>query len=142
MIIEIESLPKNLKTIGDYAFYNGGNNITIKEIPETVETIGTWAFSYCPNLSIEDFNVETIKAAAFYDSGINVSTINLGEKSNKIAYSKISDFEQAFERYGKSGQINFSINTSSPFYSVYLAEGLSPEHLGINALTVSEVVGG
>ena len=143
MILEVTSLPKNLKSIGDYAFYNGGNNITIKEIPENVETIGTWAFYGCPNLGIENFNVKTIKAAAFYDSGTNVNTINLGNKAETIAYSKTSSFDRAFERYGISGNIYFTIDTSSPFYStVYLANELSPEDLGINAISVSEVVGG
>ena len=42
-------LPKNLLTIGYYAFY-GCYSLTEITLPESLESIGYWAFGYCENL--------------------------------------------------------------------------------------------
>ena len=49
------SLPKDLTSIGTYAFYNL-SNITTITVPSTVTSIGNYAFSGCSNLETCDFS--------------------------------------------------------------------------------------
>ena len=53
--LTIASLPKDLTSIGTYAFYNL-SNITTITVPSTVTSIGNYAFSGCSNLETCDFS--------------------------------------------------------------------------------------
>ncbi len=54
----IDHLPASLVTLGDRAFCNAGNGITIAELPNSLETIGTQAFMNCPNVTVHYFGGE------------------------------------------------------------------------------------
>lgn len=65
--ISIVSLGKNLKKIGNQAFYKCGlSSITL---PETVESIGTYTFAYCEKLQSVNMGdkVKTIGDHAFFN---------------------------------------------------------------------------
>jgi hypothetical protein len=83
------ALPKNLKEIGNYAFYNGGNNIKIVNLPENLLTIGSWAFAYCTNIGIQNFNIKSMGDAAFYNCGRSndnlITKIILGPRVEQLA---------------------------------------------------------
>ena len=62
------SLPKDLTTIGSYAFYNHNSIVTVT-VPNTVTSIGQYAFSSCDkleNCDISGCNITTIPQACFY----------------------------------------------------------------------------
>ena len=142
MNIEIKSLPENLKTIGSFAFYYGGNNITLSELPENLDSIGIWAFAYCPNLKISDFNVKKISGNAFYSSGKNSNEFNtpdiiltIGKRAEEIAYTS-TGYSAAFDDYGSYFK-QFYVDTISPFSNIYYNEELklSAKNFGINIIT-------
>lgn len=143
MNIEIKSLPENLKTIGSFAFYYGGNNITLSELPENLDSIGIWAFAYCPNLKISDFNVKKISGNAFYSSGKNSDEFNtpdiiltIGKRAEEIAYTS-TGYSAAFDEYGSYFK-QFYVDTTSPFSNIYYNEELklSAKNFGVNIITV------
>lgn len=57
-------LPKNLLTIGYYAFY-GCYSLTEITLPESLESIGYWAFGYCENL--KSITCKVFMPIALYD---------------------------------------------------------------------------
>ena len=61
------SLPSDLTTIGNYAFYTW-TNLALTSLPSTVTTIGDSAFYNCANLALTSLpsGVTTIGASAFY----------------------------------------------------------------------------
>ena len=72
-------IPDNVKTIGDYAFYNNNKLVSLK-LGVGLTEIGKYAFSGCSSLtevSIPD-NVTTINQYAF-DYCTSLTTLNLGK---------------------------------------------------------------
>ena len=111
MKVSISSLPNSLKTLGAYAFYKGGDNITISQIPDGIEKISNWTFADCPNLRIEEFGVSnsskltTIGTAAFWNSGKNVTYVHIGKN---VLFLEVSDsrISTSFYGYGSNGTGN------------------------------------
>lgn len=129
MQITIDSLPKNLTTIGSYAFYHGGPNITIAQIPDKVVEIPDWCFAYCPNIRIEEFgNSETsmltkIGGTAFYDSGTQggtegkgVTFIVIGAKITDLVVSN-NAYTRSFEGYGSRTGGNVIVVNGLTYYN-------------------------
>lgn len=78
MQVFIHELPKNLITLGGQAFYLGGSNVHISKIPEGVSVIESNTFTFCPNVRIAEFGVDSnlesvglkkIRNYAFYGAG-------------------------------------------------------------------------
>jgi hypothetical protein len=55
MKVKISKLPKYLEYLGSYAFYCGGDNITIETIPDFLTALDSYTFAYCPRIRISQF---------------------------------------------------------------------------------------
>ena len=55
MKVKISKLPKYLEYLGGYAFYCGGDNITIETIPDFLTALDSYTFAYCPRIRISQF---------------------------------------------------------------------------------------
>jgi len=85
MTVRINSLPKNLKRIGSYAFTR--NNIKSSSIPSTVESIGSYAFANCSSitsLTIHD-SLKTISSYAF--ANCKIYSLNIPDSLESIGIS-------------------------------------------------------
>ena len=92
MSIILSKLPNSLKALGSSAFRKGGPNITIAELPEGLRSLGSWSLSYCPNVNITVFGVDTvgqglyiIDNAALYNSGTGVEEFTLKNSITTLA---------------------------------------------------------
>ena len=106
-VLESVTLPKTLKTIGDYAFYNRIKLTNVSDFPDGLESIGTGAFWNC-NLTKDTLvipaSVTAIGGQAFrWDSNIQ----NIVVKSERISLGK-----EAF---------NLTTATNSSYYYVDLS---------------------
>lgn len=54
------TLPENLTTVGDYAFYDCPILTTISSFPDTLQSVGRYAFAECRNLEQLDFSAATL----------------------------------------------------------------------------------
>lgn len=63
MKVKIDKLPKYLEYLGGYAFYCGGDNITIETIPDFLTALDSYTFAYCPNIRISQFGGGNSKLA-------------------------------------------------------------------------------
>ena len=74
------TIPSNVTTIGDAAFYNC-KNLTTVTIPSNVRTIGDYAFQNCTNLesvTISGSGVITIREGAF-DNCVKLKSFKVGD---------------------------------------------------------------
>lgn len=80
--VENITLPKKLRTIGFYAFYNMGN-LRHVEIPNTLRSIGYYAFASCTALRKVELNerLEELGNMAFYGTALEALTIPASVKS-------------------------------------------------------------
>ena len=102
--LHINALPNQLKSIGNFAFYNAGSQVTIKSLPDSLESIGEYGFAYLPGLAIKSTNkLKTIELYAFgiwndYShaptSGVNVDLFT-------VESSVLSVESGAFDGYGR-----------------------------------------
>ena len=85
--VENITLPKQLRVIGHYAFYNMGN-LKHVEIPKTVETIDYFAFACCTSLRQVELpeGLKEMSSAIFSNSGLEELTIpaSVKEMSHSI----------------------------------------------------------
>ena len=85
--VENITLPKQLRVIGHYAFYNMGN-LKHVEIPKTVETIDYFAFACCTSLRQVELpeGLKVMSSAIFSNSGLEELTIpaSVKEMSHSI----------------------------------------------------------
>ena len=84
------TIPSDITTIKDYAFYNC-SSLTSVTIPDSVTSIGSNAFSACGNLSNVTIgnSVETIGYKAFSSCG-NLSNVTIGNSVETIENSAFS----------------------------------------------------
>ncbi len=82
------TMPKSIKTIGDYALYNCAALPTVR-IPESVNTIKEFAFAGCKSLTEIGIpaSVESIGNAAFYKC-INLDSVALIDSEKAIAFGE------------------------------------------------------
>ena len=81
-------LPKDLKTIGESAFYNKNNLVTVV-VPNTVTAIGSGAFSYCGNLESCDVSacqITSIPEYCFYNC-IKLNSFTIPSTVTSIGYN-------------------------------------------------------
>jgi hypothetical protein len=78
------TLPKNLRYIGDYAFWHC-TSLTSINIPESVTSIGSYAFEYCRSLTSINIpeSVTSIGSYAFFDCS-SLTSINIPESVTSI----------------------------------------------------------
>ncbi|MEF2920592.1 MAG: leucine-rich repeat domain-containing protein [Acutalibacteraceae bacterium] len=77
------SVCTNLKTIGEYAFYAGGK-ITSLTLPDSLEIIDEYAFSNCDIISLKvGANIKEINKRAFHRN-LNLQTVNLTGGNNGV----------------------------------------------------------
>lgn len=85
--VENITLPKQLRVIGHYAFYNMGN-LKHVEIPKTVEAIDYFAFACCTSLRQVELpeGLKEMSSAIFSNSGLEELTIpaSVKEMSHSI----------------------------------------------------------
>lgn len=86
--IRVAELPATLETLGDRAFCNAGERVTITALPKTVKRVGTQCFMGCPNIAVNYFGgdgsaltaigYQAFRSAATNATHITDITINKG----------------------------------------------------------------
>lgn len=88
------TLPKNLKTIGEFAFYDN-DYISVISLPESLQSVGQYAFNSCDNLQTINWpaNVKEIPNCCFSNCG-KLEAVIIPEGVTKIGYQAFVDCYQ------------------------------------------------
>lgn len=106
----INELPEELTSLGDGAFYAGGDNIYFTKLPPNLAKIPTQAFGFCRNVSFTEFGskkgaavstpLTSIGSAAFFQDAYSMTGANRSVTDIYIWDSVKTIGDQAFIGYG------------------------------------------